>query len=41
MVTKEDVVKAGLSGELMAPKTSRHSIPQRPRGLHILLGKLF
>lgn len=39
-VTKPEVIKAGLSGELLNPKTSRHFIPLRPAGLRIPLAKL-
>lgn len=39
-ITKKHVVKAGLSGKLLEPKTSKHFIPQRPTGLRILLSKL-
>lgn len=39
-VTKRVVIRAGLSGELLRPKTSRHLIPERPTGLKIPLSKL-
>lgn len=39
-VTKDDVVRAGLTGKLLTPKTSRHYIPERPVGLKISLKKL-
>jgi len=39
-VTKKIVIRAGLSGKLLRPKTSRHSIPEKPTGLRIPLSKL-
>jgi len=36
-ITKKMVIKAGLSGKLLKPKTSRHIIGYRPRGLKISL----
>ena len=40
IVTKEDVIKAGLTGDKFPPKTSRHIIPNRPINLHIPLKEL-
>lgn len=39
-VLKDDVIRAGLTGNLLRPKTSRHHIPQRPTGLKINLSEL-
>jgi hypothetical protein len=39
-VTKEMVIEAGLSGKLLEPKTSKHSIPNRPVGMRIPLKSL-
>ena len=39
-ITKELVLKAGLSGKLLRPKTSKHLIPNRPTGINISLYKL-
>ena len=36
-VTKKMVIEAGLSGKMFKPKTSRHTIPNRPTGLRISL----
>jgi hypothetical protein len=39
-VSKKDVIKAGLTGQLLEPRTSKHFIPHRPYGLKILLSNL-
>jgi len=39
-VTKEDVLKAGLSNDPFPPKTTRHIIPSRPKNWFIPLKKL-
>jgi len=39
-VTKNTVIEAGLSGNLLKPRTSKHSIPNVPEGLKIPLSKL-
>ena len=36
-ITKGQVLAAGLSGKLLEPKTSHHSIPERPKDLNIPL----
>jgi uridine kinase len=40
IVTKRDVIKAGLSENKLPPKTSRHIIPKRPLNLCISLNEL-
>jgi len=40
IVTKDDVIGAGMTGELLSPKTSRHLIPDRPVGMCFLLREL-
>lgn len=39
-ITKKEVIAAGLSGKLLAPKTSKHKIPNRPQDLNIPLSAL-
>jgi hypothetical protein len=39
-ITKEDVLNAGITGKKFTPKTSRHIIPNRPKGLNIPLAEL-
>lgn len=39
-VTKAEVMRAGLSGNLMPAKTSRHSIPDMPHGINVPLAIL-
>jgi len=39
-ITKDEVLAAGISGELLPHKTSRHLIPARPVGLNIGLKNL-
>jgi hypothetical protein len=39
-ITKKLVIKAGLSGSLLRPKTSKHFIPERPIGVKTSLSKL-
>jgi len=39
-VTKDQVISAGLSGNLFVPKTSKHEIPDRPLGINIPLDNL-
>lgn len=39
-ITKELVINAGLSGNLLKPKTSRHIINEKPKGLKTPLSKL-
>ena len=39
-ITKEQVIAAGLSGKLLEPKTSKHTIPDPPEGLKIPLSDL-
>ncbi len=39
-VTKELVIQAGLLGELLRPKTSKHLVPKRPKQVKIPLYKL-
>ena len=39
-ITKQLVMKAGLSGNLLRPKTSRHFIPEKPIGIKTSLSKL-
>lgn len=39
-VTKKKVIAAGMTGKLFLPKTSKHEIPDRPRGIGIGLDKL-
>ncbi|MCU0653638.1 MAG: hypothetical protein MUD10_05270, partial [Candidatus Pacebacteria bacterium] len=34
-ISKTDVIAAGLSGNLLEPKTSKHEIPNRPTGLNV------
>jgi len=36
-VTKQDVIRAGLTGNLLPPKTSKHIIPYRPANINIPL----
>lgn len=39
-VTKDQVISAGLSGNLFVPKTSKHEIPDRPLAINIPLDNL-
>jgi hypothetical protein len=39
-IMKKDVIKAGLTGEKLPVKTSKHIIPNRPLNLNILLKNL-
>lgn len=39
-IAKSEVLSAGLTGNSLNPKTSRHSIPERPKDLNILLNEL-
>jgi len=39
-VTKAEVMRAGLTGNLMPAKTSRHTIPDRPHGVNVPLAIL-
>lgn len=39
-ITKSEVLSAGLTGKLLDPKTSRHSISEHPKDLDILLSEL-
>lgn len=39
-ITKRQVIEAGISGKLLRPKTSKHRIPDRPKGTNVLLNKL-
>jgi len=39
-VTKAEVMRAGLTGDLMPAKTSRHVLPDRPHGVNVPLGLL-
>ncbi len=36
-VTKDTVIQAGLSGNLLPIKTSRHTVPDRPEDINIPL----
>ena len=40
IITKDDVIIAGLTGKKLPPKTSRHIIPNRPLNLNIPLKDL-
>jgi L-serine kinase (ADP) len=39
-VTKAEVMRAGLTGNLMPAKTSRHIVPDRPHGVNVPLAVL-
>ena len=39
-VTKAEVMRAGLTGELMPARTSRHMLAHMPRGANVPLAKL-
>ena len=39
-VTKAEVMRAGLSGNLMPAKTSRHTVPDMPHGVNVPLAVL-
>jgi len=39
-VTKAEVMRAGLTGDLMPAKTSRHTISHKPRGVNVPLAIL-
>ena len=39
-VTKAEVMRAGLTGNLMPAKTSRHVVPDRPHGVNVPLAVL-
>ena len=39
-VTKAEVMRAGLSGNLMPAKTSRHTVPNMPHGVNVPLAVL-
>lgn len=39
-VSKELVLRAGISGRKLMPKTSRHYIPKRPQNVNIPLSRL-
>jgi len=39
-ITKDRVIEAGITGKLLRPQTSRHTIPDRPKGLDVPLEDL-